>query len=301
MALELFQRSRFTTRVDADAAILPHDQQVRRLWAADLLDEGIRVPPQAIAAARPGPYQLQAVIVARALQRAHRGRHRLVDDCHRLRPARRDHRIPRRPAQPGGGGRHGGRAAGRTGAPGSGRWPRGLPPAARGVGDLNGHSGRPAWPGQPSSGRWGSRRTSPSRRCSSRSPGSEPRCIREADVLPRRAGGKRSGTVPMTSNPSDSQRRTAAVLVATTALNWIARKPCAGASRRRTPPARGRCPCPRAPADHERRGADVGSLRRPVGTHLRAAEDGASRRPRRPRARPPELPGLRPREVARIA
>src|SRR4029078_11957531 len=29
-------------------------------------------------------------------------------------------------------------------------------------------------------------------------------------------------------------------------------------------------------ADHERRGADVGTLGRPVGPHLRAAEEGAS-------------------------
>src|SRR6476619_1972621 len=36
---------------------------------------------------------------------------------------------------------------------------------------------------------------------------------------------KASGTVPMTVKPSDSHRRTAAVLVSTTALNWIARKP----------------------------------------------------------------------------
>ena len=39
------------------------------------------------------------------------------------------------------------------------------------------------------------------------------------------ASGSRnaSGTVPMISKPSDCHRRTAAVLVETTALNWMAR------------------------------------------------------------------------------
>ncbi len=64
LALELFQRARFATRVDAEGTILRLEEQDRRLWDTDLVDEGNRVLAQAIAAARPGPYQLQAVIAA---------------------------------------------------------------------------------------------------------------------------------------------------------------------------------------------------------------------------------------------
>ena len=59
---------------------------------------------------------------------------------------------------------------------------------------------------------------------------------------PASVSGTRPGTVPTISKPSDSQRRTAAMLVSTTALNWMPRKPWSrchcttySASRRPTP------------------------------------------------------------------
>ncbi len=64
LALELFQRSRFATRVDDDGALLRLEQQDRRLWDADQIGEGNAVLAQAMALLRPGPYQLQAVIAA---------------------------------------------------------------------------------------------------------------------------------------------------------------------------------------------------------------------------------------------
>ena len=54
---------------------------------------------------------------------------------------------------------------------------------------------------------------------------------------------KASGTVPMTSNPSDRHSAVARTLVSTTALNWIERKPLSVAHRiTRSPSAR---PIPR--------------------------------------------------------
>ena len=64
LALELFQRSRFTTRVDAAGTIVRLEQQDRRRWDADLVAAGNRVLAEAMAMLRPGPYQLQAVIAA---------------------------------------------------------------------------------------------------------------------------------------------------------------------------------------------------------------------------------------------
>ena len=64
LALELFQRSRFATRVDGAGVLVRLEQQDRRLWDSDLVDEANRVLSDAIRMLRPGPYQLQAVIAA---------------------------------------------------------------------------------------------------------------------------------------------------------------------------------------------------------------------------------------------
>ncbi len=64
LALELFQRSRFATRVDERGALVRLEQQDRRLWDTDLLAEGNQVLAEAMALLRPGPYQLQAVVAA---------------------------------------------------------------------------------------------------------------------------------------------------------------------------------------------------------------------------------------------
>src|SRR4029078_10054412 len=64
LAAEVSQRARFAHGVDAEGTILRLEDQDRRLWDTDLVDEGNRVLAQAIAAAQPGPYQLEAVIAA---------------------------------------------------------------------------------------------------------------------------------------------------------------------------------------------------------------------------------------------
>jgi RNA polymerase sigma-70 factor (ECF subfamily) len=64
LALELFQRSRFATRVGADGTLVRLEQQDRRRWDADLVVAGNRGLAEALAMLRPGPYQLQAVIAA---------------------------------------------------------------------------------------------------------------------------------------------------------------------------------------------------------------------------------------------
>ena len=115
----------------------------------------------------------------------------------------------------------------------------------------------------------------------------------------RRAAGRPRARCRSISNPSDSHRRTAAVLVDTTALNWIASKPGSGASRRRTPPSAGRSPDRALPADHERRGADMGTLGRAVRAHLRAAEQRRPRPRRRRRAARTRTTGSPPGTAAR--
>ena len=64
LALELFQRSRFATRAAADGTIVRLEQQDRRRWDTDVIDEANTVLAAAMAMLRPGPYQLQAVIAA---------------------------------------------------------------------------------------------------------------------------------------------------------------------------------------------------------------------------------------------
>ena len=88
--------------------------------------------------------------------------------------------------------------------------------------------------------------------------------------------GRRRGRCRRSRSRAPARGATAAVLVSTTALNWmpaIALPRCQSttyvASARPTPrPLRRR-------VDHERRGADVVAARRAVGPHLRRAEDPA--------------------------
>jgi RNA polymerase sigma-70 factor (ECF subfamily) len=64
LALMLLQDSRRVARVDERGEYVPLDGQDRALWDRGRIAEGIHALDQAIAARRPGPYQLQAAIAA---------------------------------------------------------------------------------------------------------------------------------------------------------------------------------------------------------------------------------------------
>ena len=107
------------------------------------------------------------------------------------------------------------------------------------------------------------------------------RCMTCSPTYPRVGWWNAPGTVPITANPSDRHRATAAVLVSTTALNWMPRNPAAAA--------------------HEARGRDVGAAAGSVRAHggraeHRPAVDGHHRVTR---ARPQQA-GLLGRQVLRV-
>ena len=64
LALMLFQRSRFVTRLDADGELVLLQDQDRTRWDRGLVQEGNQILARAMAARRPGVYQLQAAIAA---------------------------------------------------------------------------------------------------------------------------------------------------------------------------------------------------------------------------------------------
>jgi RNA polymerase sigma-70 factor (ECF subfamily) len=64
LALMLLQHSRREARVDAAGDLVLLDVQDRARWDHDMIDEGLGMLDEAIAARRPGPYQLQAAIAA---------------------------------------------------------------------------------------------------------------------------------------------------------------------------------------------------------------------------------------------
>lgn len=64
LALLLLQASRAAARLSPDGELLTLEEQDRRLWQSDFVAEGLAVLERALAARRPGPYQLQAGIAA---------------------------------------------------------------------------------------------------------------------------------------------------------------------------------------------------------------------------------------------
>jgi RNA polymerase sigma-70 factor, ECF subfamily len=63
-ALVLFQHSRTPARLDSEGAIVLLEDQDRRLWKRDLINEGVALLDKAMRHRRPGPFQLQAAIAA---------------------------------------------------------------------------------------------------------------------------------------------------------------------------------------------------------------------------------------------
>lgn len=64
LALLLLQHARRDARTAPDGAVRTLEEQDRRLWRRDEIDEGLRVLDDALAALRPGPYVVQAAIAA---------------------------------------------------------------------------------------------------------------------------------------------------------------------------------------------------------------------------------------------
>lgn len=63
-ALLLLQHARAPARLDADGEIVLLEDQDRRLWSRELIDEGLVLVEKALRHRSPGPYQLQAAIAA---------------------------------------------------------------------------------------------------------------------------------------------------------------------------------------------------------------------------------------------
>jgi RNA polymerase sigma-70 factor, ECF subfamily len=70
LALMLLHDSRRPARVDAQDALIPLEDQDRRLWNRTQIDEGLSRLEDALRHQRPGPYQLQAAIAALHAQAA---------------------------------------------------------------------------------------------------------------------------------------------------------------------------------------------------------------------------------------
>jgi RNA polymerase sigma-70 factor, ECF subfamily len=64
LALMLLHDSRRDARVNAAGELVPLEDQDRATWHRDQIDEGLRLVERALQIGRPGPYQLQAAIVA---------------------------------------------------------------------------------------------------------------------------------------------------------------------------------------------------------------------------------------------
>lgn len=70
LALMLLHDSRRTARVGADGILATLEDQDRSLWDREQIDEGLALVDSALRMSRPGPYQLQAAIVALHAQAA---------------------------------------------------------------------------------------------------------------------------------------------------------------------------------------------------------------------------------------
>src|SRR5262245_24290118 len=71
LALLLLQHARASARLDANGEIILLEDQDRRLWDRDMIQEGFALIEKAVRHRRPGPYQIQAAIAA---VHAHAGR-----------------------------------------------------------------------------------------------------------------------------------------------------------------------------------------------------------------------------------
>lgn len=70
LALMLLHDSRRETRLNADDAIVPLEEQDRSRWNREAIREGIRTLDEAIAFRHPGPYQIQAAVASLHAQAA---------------------------------------------------------------------------------------------------------------------------------------------------------------------------------------------------------------------------------------
>lgn len=73
LALMLLQASRGAARLSPAGHLLTLEEQDRRLWHTELIGEGLALLEQALAARKPGPYQLQAAIAAQHARAATAG------------------------------------------------------------------------------------------------------------------------------------------------------------------------------------------------------------------------------------
>ncbi|HEY2784368.1 MAG TPA: RNA polymerase sigma factor [Fimbriiglobus sp.] len=64
LALVLLHNARRATRIGADGAIVPLEEQNRTAWDHEKIREGVAVLDSALPMARPGPYQIQAAVAA---------------------------------------------------------------------------------------------------------------------------------------------------------------------------------------------------------------------------------------------
>jgi RNA polymerase sigma factor (sigma-70 family) len=64
LALMLLTDARREARTGASGELIPLDEQDRRLWNRDLIDEGVALVSAALSSGPPGPYQIQAAIAA---------------------------------------------------------------------------------------------------------------------------------------------------------------------------------------------------------------------------------------------
>ncbi|WP_245680806.1 RNA polymerase sigma factor [Glycomyces harbinensis] len=69
LALMLLTESRTAARESSDGALIPLDEQDRRLWDRGLIAEGTRLVEDAMLSSELGPYQLQAAIAALHVER----------------------------------------------------------------------------------------------------------------------------------------------------------------------------------------------------------------------------------------
>ena len=112
VALMLLHDSRRDARLDEAGDLVLLEEQDRGRWDQQQIAEALPLVEEALRGG-PGPFALQAAIAARALPGGAGRRHGLAADRPALRSSRAGAALADRVAEPGGGGRHGGRSRGR--------------------------------------------------------------------------------------------------------------------------------------------------------------------------------------------